>query len=85
MTPMVSQSMKADWHRRVRYRCRRGMLELDTVLKQAFDQHFATLSDQDQQLFANMLEEEDTVLLMWLTGREVPEDEQMARLIKEIT
>lgn len=77
--------MKADWHRRVQYRCRRGMLELDAILKRAFEGHFAKLSEQDQQLFAKMLEEEDTVLLMWLTGREVPEDEQIARLIKEIT
>ena len=84
---MASQKQKVDsvqWHRQIKYQCRRGMLELDTILQRAFTQRFPAFSAEDQQLFAELLEQEDTTLLLWLTGREIPENKELARLIELI-
>ena len=41
---------------RVRWHCRRGMLELDLVLKRFLEQHFAGLSPLQHAAFKRLLE-----------------------------
>ncbi|AKH19668.1 succinate dehydrogenase assembly factor 2 [Sedimenticola thiotaurini] len=57
------------------------MLELDYVLIDFLDQHFTTLSLEDQRLFVRLLDFEDQLLLDWVMGNVVPSDPDIRRLI----
>jgi len=73
-----------DYLRHVRWKCRRGMLELDLVLESFVDKHFSTLSSQDQAVFERLLEAEDTQLQLWFTSQQTPQDKQLAAMIEYI-
>lgn len=66
---------------RMRWHCRRGMLELDMILLPFFDQAFNKLSESDQALFESLLDEEDTDLFVWLLGQEQPSDPDCLHII----
>lgn len=55
---------------RLRWACRRGMLELDLLLGRFLEEAFPALSDEDQEVFVRLLEENDQDLFMWLTGKD---------------
>lgn len=54
--------MNSNTHAKIRFLCRRGMSEIETVLTDFFEQHFAELSPQLQQQFAELLAQEDMML-----------------------
>ena len=51
-----AENMKAAEQRRLAWRCRRGMLELDIVLQKFIDQHFNQLTMVELQAFDEMLD-----------------------------
>lgn len=55
---------------RIRWQCRRGLLELDLVLNRFLDQDLAGLAPDQLELFKELLGEADTVLLAWVMGQE---------------
>lgn len=57
---------------RLRWRCRRGLLELDIVLGRFVEQHYATLDDAQLQAFDQLLDLPDTELWDMITGRGAP-------------
>ena len=69
---------------RLRWRSRRGMLELDLLLLPFFDEVFRDLEPRQQQTFVDLLEEDDPDLLMWFSRKDVPEDKDMAALVEFI-
>lgn len=58
--------------RRLRWRCRRGMLELDLLLLPYVEQHYWSVAAAEQALFLTLLEEDDPVLFEWFHGRNLP-------------
>lgn len=69
---------------RVRWACRRGMLELD-VLFQPFIEHvYQDLSDDDKAAFIRLLECEDPELFAWFMGHEICPDAELARMVVEV-
>jgi antitoxin CptB len=76
-TPVISE----EEYKRIYWASRRGMLELDLILVPFFEQCFRDLSQQDQQCFIRLLEEEDTDLFAWFLGRGLPEDEELAAIV----
>ncbi len=70
--------------KRVRWKCRRGMLELDVLISKFFESEFTNLSAEEQELFAAFLEESDPELYAWLLGHEKPEHDRYAGLIEKI-
>ena len=59
--------------RRVRWRVRRGLLELDAILVPFAEAEYSKLDKSLQKCFQRILEEEDMDLLAWLKGEvEVP-------------
>ena len=68
---------------KLRWRCRRGMRELDAVL-QSFLASAATLDERDLSIFEAILDLPDPELLAYLTGRSAPEDPAIARVIERI-
>lgn len=69
---------------RLRWQCRRGMLELDLLLQGFLDAGYAGLSRQEQAAFVRMLDFEDQLLLDWLMGYVVPSDGAYLKLIGKI-
>jgi antitoxin CptB len=70
--------------KRLRWKCRRGMLELDVLFSQFFEKKFSDLSVEEQQLFDIFLDESDPELFAWLLGHEKPEGAKYLSLIKTI-
>ena len=62
-------------HARLRWACRRGMLELDVILQPWLDGNFDGLSRAEHLLFARFLESPDPDLFAWLMGYETPAPE----------
>lgn len=76
----------AEQRARLRWGCRRGMLELDCILQPFFDTNFDQLAPQQQQDFAQLLHEADPDLFSWLMGYQAaPEGSlrDMVSLIRE--
>ena len=68
---------------RLRWLCRRGMLELDTWLKRYFERCYPSLTDAQRVVFAHLLEQDDMALYDWLTGEHAPPDEYR-KMVEEI-
>jgi antitoxin CptB len=69
---------------RMRWRSRRGMLELDLLLQPFFDEVFKDLPYENQLTFVKLLEEDDPDLLMWFSNKAVPDDQELADLVQMI-
>lgn len=69
---------------RLRWQCRRGMLELDYLLNRFMDQGYEALDDGQRQLFARILDFEDQLLLDWVMQHAVPSDPKIADIIDKI-
>lgn len=54
---------------RVRWRCRRGLLELDIVLGRFIDKHYATLDDTELKSFDTLLDMADNPLWDLVSGK----------------
>ncbi|MBX3652497.1 MAG: succinate dehydrogenase assembly factor 2 [Burkholderiales bacterium] len=57
---------------RIRWQCRRGLLELDLVLNRFIEAELESLSPGQLGVFKEFLAENDTSLLAWVMGQEEP-------------
>lgn len=78
----MSESTAA--YRRVRWRCRRGMLELDWLLQGFLDAGYADLSSAEQIAFRQLLRLPDQELLEYLMERRPHADRECANVIVKI-
>jgi len=69
---------------RVRWQCRRGMLELDLLLLSFFDQAYATLSVEQQEAFVALLVFPDQELYEYLIGKLQPEAPEFQAIVQRI-
>ena len=69
---------------RLRWRCRRGMRELDLLLCGHLDRHGATLSGAPLALFERLLACSDIDLYGWFTARERCDDADLVQLVATI-
>jgi antitoxin CptB len=69
---------------RLRWRCRRGMHELDGVLESFARTALTTLDAADFARFEWILDLPDPDLVAYLLGRSVPADPNIARLVERI-
>lgn len=70
--------------KRLRWRCRRGMRELDQLMLRYLDQAWAQDPEAQRGVFRQLLDGEDDKLWRWFMGYDVPEDEQIAALVERI-
>ncbi len=66
---------------KLRWRCRRGMKELDLLTLGYLERHYPGASAEDQQAFAELLELQDPLLMSYMVGRETPADATTARVV----
>lgn len=69
---------------KLRWRCRRGTLELDLVLRRYLETRFSTADRAEQQAFLALLEQEDDELIRYLLGQLNPPDPALTALVSRI-
>nr|WP_289846766.1 succinate dehydrogenase assembly factor 2 [Colwellia sp. E2M01] len=69
---------------RLKWACRRGMLELDVLFTPFVDEAYDDLSTQDQFTFERLLTCQDPELFAWFMGHEVCEDTELNAMVQHI-
>jgi antitoxin CptB len=67
---------------RIRWQCRRGLLELDLILAKFLDRHFDTLSPDNLATFKRLLDYPDNDVLDLVFQKMPAPDAETAALIK---
>jgi antitoxin CptB len=70
--------------RRLRWRCRRGMRELDQLFERWLGQVYPAATDAERGVFLRLLDCEDDRLWRWFMGYEACPDAELADLIARI-
>lgn len=69
---------------RLRWRCRRGILELDLLLERFLAGGYEQLSEEGRLAFERLLDLPDQQLLRYVMGQEQPTDRQLADVTERI-
>lgn len=69
---------------KLRWRCRRGLLELDVLLERFLHQQYPHLSLQEKQIFYELLDQTDQQLWQWLSTETQPSRLEWQTLITQI-
>ncbi len=69
---------------RLRWRCRRGMLENDLVLTRFLDARGATLNDAEAEALTHLLDLSDNELWELISGRADPADPSLQALVNAL-
>lgn len=69
---------------RLRWRCRRGMLELDLLLEGFLEREYLQLERAEQECFARLLELPDQQLQEYLFRQEPVREKEFTDVIKRI-
>jgi len=69
---------------RLRWQCRRGMLELDLLLNRFLEIAYASLSTQQRIEFVRLLGYQDQIIYDWLMSQAVPADPALRDLVARI-
>ncbi len=70
--------------RKLRWRCRRGMRELDQLLERWLDREWRQSPTVQRDVFLRLLDSEDDRLWRWFLGHEAPADVEIAALVDRI-
>lgn len=80
---LFPSNLEAD-EARLSWQCRRGMLELDLMLKSFVEKRYYTLPDKTKIAFHQLLNCQDQILLDYLMGQDVPTDKDVADVAKQV-
>lgn len=67
---------------RVRWHCRRGLLELDLILGRFMDRYYGSLDDEARSSFRELLTLPDNDLLDWALARSEPGEKRYQRIVE---
>jgi antitoxin CptB len=70
--------------RKLRWRCRRGMRELDQLLERWLERAWRQSPTAQRKVFLRLLDSEDDRLWRWFLGHEAPADVEIATLLDQI-
>ena len=70
--------------RKLRWRCRRGMRELDDLLVRWLEREWASASEAQRGVFLRLLDCEDDRLWRWFLGHETAPDDALDALVQHI-
>jgi antitoxin CptB len=68
----------------LRWRSRRGLLELELVLLPFLSRRLESLTVADRERYARLLEYDDCDIFDWIQGRGEPEDPDLVDLVADI-
>lgn len=69
---------------KLRWRCRRGMRELDVVLERYLQHHYEQAPLAERAAFERLLELQDPELFGFLLRRERPQDPELAHVLDRL-
>ncbi len=69
----------------LRWRCRRGMKELDLLLARYLEEQYGGAAPDLKRAFRRLLDIQDPLLYDYFLGRRLPPDAELAALIERIT
>jgi antitoxin CptB len=69
---------------RLKWACRRGMLELDVLFMPFAEHGFNELSGQQQEVFERLLTCDDPDLYAWFMGHQICENQEYSQMIEHI-
>ena len=69
----------------LRWKSRRGMKELDVLLESFLIEEADVLREGGWQAFEELLAQEDDVLFDWISGRDLPANDELLKLIDRLT
>lgn len=69
---------------KLRWACRRGMLELDVLLGNFLENAYLTLSEPEKKIFVQLLDESDQDLFEWLLRQKKPDNIDFVNMIEKI-
>jgi antitoxin CptB len=81
---MLFPSDLAEDETRLRWQCRRGMLELDLMLESFVEKRYESLPVKTKKAFHQLLKCQDQILLDYLMGQDVPNDKDVADVAKQV-
>lgn len=70
--------------KQLRWRCRRGTLELDLILLRYLDNHYLAADKAEQLAFQQLLALEDIELMRYLMADQQPDDQSLSVLISHL-
>ncbi|MNV40214.1 Antitoxin CptB [compost metagenome] len=87
MVSEVSEAMQTEDEillKKLRWRCRRGMRELDQLFGRYLDRRWVEAPEAERAVFLQLLESEDDKLWRWSMGYEACPDAPQAQLLEYI-
>ncbi len=81
---MLAEDVESESRRRLRWQCRRGLLELDLLFLRFIDERYDQASEAEQTAFRKLLTQSDQALLAWIQGQETAPTELQSILTKVI-
>jgi len=69
----------------IRWRCRRGMKELDVLLTRYLDRDYYNAPLTQRQAFESLLEQSDPDILDYILGRKQPDNRELALVIARLS
>ena len=81
--PCTGQQVEKEIER-LRWQCRRGMLELDLLLNRFLESAYVGLTTQQRIDFVRMLGYQDQIIYDWLMSQSVPADPALRNLVIRI-
>ena len=79
----LSKTMNED-ARKVLWRCRRGMKELDILLERFARERYETASEDEKRAFTRLLDLPDPDLVAYFFGHATPDEPELAHLARLI-
>ena len=80
---MSSETLSRE-KKRLKWACRRGMLELDVLFEPFVDEAWDELSDEDKAVFERLLGCDDPDLFAWAMGHEKSKVPELQRMMETI-
>ncbi|CAH0532627.1 FAD assembly factor SdhE [Vibrio stylophorae] len=81
---MSQVTWTAEQRARIKWACRRGMLELDVLIMPFYDECFEALSEARQQAFVALLNCDDPDLFKWMMGHGKSDDPALVDITAQV-
>ena len=65
----------------LRWRCRRGVRELDVIFGRLIENEFESLAENEVRALERLLEVPDPVIMDWIFGRSISDDSEIQALV----
>ncbi len=75
---------EANTSARLRWRCRRGIREMDLLLERFLLDHYPHLSADHRSSFEAMLDEADLDIYAWIVGTTEPDNPSYIAIVKQL-